>query len=167
MKFGSVPGKLWNLPNTLLGIGYGAGGHLLGLAAHALRWRATRPVVRIGDNAIQFLHNPMGGLGALTLGNAMIINGDPYDPQDPFWYPSRRYPAGVDPTTFENGHSIGDHERQHTLQGELLGPAYLPSNLIGGLVAVLSGQGWHGERNWNERGPQMNPPRPWTARRRS
>lgn len=121
------------------------------------------PGVRWRDNAIQFTHNPLGGLGALTLGNTTTYRGDPYDPSDPFWYPRRIYPRGVDPRTFENGHSIGEHEAQHTYQGQMLGLAYLPSNLIGGLNALLRGQSWHGPHNWNERGPQGNPPRPWAA----
>jgi hypothetical protein len=161
---GSLAGKLWNLPNTVLGLIYGSVGHLIGLVAFHAGWRRSRPVMRLRDNALQFLHNPFGGVGALTLGNTTTYNGDPYDPRDPLWYPPRLYPNGADPRTVENGHSIAEHELQHTLQGEHLGLAYLPSNLLGGALAVLAGQGWHGDLNWNERGPRLNPPRPWARR---
>lgn len=149
--------KAWNLPNTAAGLAYGGVGVILGFVAVVWR-RQPKPSVRLRDNAVQFTHNPMGGVGAITLGNALICRGDPYDPADRFWYPN-----GEDPATYENGHSIAEHELQHTYQGELLGPLYLPSNIAGGLNALLRGQGWHGPHNWNERGPQANPPRPWLS----
>jgi hypothetical protein len=164
-RWRDVVGKAWNAPNTAIGIVYGGLGLAVGRLARALRG-GPAPGVRWRDNAIQFTHNPLGGAGAITIGNTMTCRGDPDDPDCPFWYPKRAYPDGVDPRTFENGHSIGEHEAQHTYQGEMLGPAYLPSNLLGGLNALLHGESWHGPHNWNERGPQGDPPRPWAPRAR-
>ena len=56
---------------------------------------------------------------------------------------------------------IGDHERQHTYQGELLGPLYLPSNILGLSAGQLLNGSTHGPANWNERGPTSVQPRPW------
>ena len=123
------------------------------------------PGVRWRNNAVQFTNNPFGGVSAITIGNTTTYQGDPDDPNDPFWY---RY--GGDPRTFENGHSISQHEKQHTIQGQQLGPAYLPSNLLGGAMGLLLDRdedglpNWHGPHNWNERGPQANPPRPWATK---
>src|SRR4051794_34325498 len=107
---------MWNLPNTVLGVIYGIAGHGVGLMACGTGLQRSTPSLRWRDNALQFIHNPFGGVGAVTIGNATIYNGDPYDPADAFWYPPHRFPDGVDPETFENGHSIGKHEEQHTLQ---------------------------------------------------
>lgn len=155
-RLGDVAGKVWNGPNTLLGLTYGALGAGVGGLAYLTGLQKVPPGVRWRDNAVQFTQNPAGGVGAITLGNATVYRGDPYDPKDQFWYEE-----GGNPKTIENGHSIGDHERQHTYQGEQLGPLYLPSNLFGGLNALLHGQDWHGNANWNERGPKLNPPQPW------
>jgi hypothetical protein len=131
--------KVWNLPNSLVGLLVGGAGWLLGLAM------GQRQRVRVGNNAIEFLDNPTMPLGAITLGNVIIYgkvasHPDLYD----------RFAA---------------HERQHTYQGELLGPFYLPSNLLGGGLALLRQGSWHGSLNWNETGPRRRPPVPWPRRR--
>lgn len=131
-------GKLWNLPNTMLGLGYGALGYGVGLLL------GRRPKISLGHNAVQFTNNPLGGVGAITLGNTSIYNMDP---------------NAIHP----NGASTADHEEQHTYQGEQLGPLYLPSNIASGLWALLRNRDWHGPANWNETGPQQSPPRPWPA----
>ncbi|MBX3484905.1 hypothetical protein [Phenylobacterium sp.] len=99
-------------------------------------------------------------MGAITLGNTITYAGDPYDPNDAGWARYR--------TLY--GHPVQEHEEQHTYQGEALGPLYLPSNIAGLLSSILrrekdeDGQiTGHGPSNWNERGPQLNPPRPWAA----
>jgi len=153
-------GKVWNGSNTAIGAIHGGLGMGAGEIAHVFGG-AAEPGVRWRDNAIQFTNNPMGGAGAITIGNSTTYQGDPYKPNDPFWYPKKLYPDGVDPRTIENGHSIGEHEGQHTYQGQQLGPLYLPSNLAGGVNAILHGEPWHGLHNWNERGPPQNPPGPW------
>ncbi len=144
-------GKLWNAPNTLLGLLLGGLGH--GCAAIGRPGRRGPPRIQLGHNAVEFLNNPAAPLGGLTLGNVTIYGDDPYDPASGWLAYELRY-----------GHPVQAHEEQHTYQGQLLGPFYLPSNLVGGLLAVLRDGHWHGSTNWNERGPQMNPPRPWAPR---
>jgi hypothetical protein len=164
-RLAAIAGKAWNAPNTLLGLAYGAIGMLAGGLAHRLGRQAGAPRLFWRGNAFQFTRNPLGGLGAITLGNAVIWIGDPYDPADAVWRGPDGRPA------LENGHSYPEHERQHTIQGEQLGPLYLPSNLAGGMLGLLLDRDargrptWHGPHNWNERGPQADPPRPWAARK--
>lgn len=97
-------GKLWNLPNTVLGMLVGGAGWLFG---GTVGW---------GHNAIEFRDSPlMNGFdrgGALTLGNVIV-------------YGSRAY-------------GCADHEHIHTLQGQWLGPAYLPLNLLGMGLSLLA-----------------------------
>jgi hypothetical protein len=148
-------GKTWNAPNTLVGLAYGGAGHVAGLAL------GTEPYVTAGANAIQFRNNPLGGVGAITLGNTTTYSGDPSDPRSEWGPYNAKYAA-----------PIWEHERQHTIQGEQLGPLYLPSNLAGGMLALIRDRNeegepdWHGPSNWNERGPQETSPRPWPRRRR-
>ena len=133
----NIVGKIWNAPNTALGLAYGGLGYLAG------KGMGTDPHISVGGNAIQFTNNPFGGVGAITLGNTTT------------------YSKKLPPDHVQDGATIEEHERQHTLQGELLGPLYLPSNILGGLVGLATERDWHGRRNWNEVGPSMNPPRPW------
>lgn len=147
----SILGKVWNAPNTAIGLGYGLLGYGVG------KVMGKNPHIGLGQNAVQFTNNPFGGVSAITLGNATVWNGDPYDPKDARWHENGQ-PA------LENGHSIPDHEEQHTRQGERLGPLYLPSNLFGGAYSLLRDHEWRGDSNWNERGPEANPPRPWARR---
>jgi hypothetical protein len=128
----------------------GVVGHLLGLQHKA-------PKAFWNGNAVQFTNNPFGGFGALTLGNTTTWIGDPYDPTDPIWHDD-----GV--PKLENGHTYPEHETPHTYQGQQLGPLYLPSNILGGLTALLHDEDWHGDHNWNERGPKSNPPSLWVPR---
>lgn len=137
-----IAGKIWNLPNTVAGLAYGGVGYLAGQVNHALGGQKGMPSVQIGNNAVQFTNNPLAGLGAITIGNAEVFGGSPAD-------------TGAD------GNPMGVHEEQHTYQGQQLGPLYLPSNLLGGLAAEVVGRDWHGPQNWNETGPQQNPPVPW------
>ena len=153
----SIPGKIWNGSNTMAGLGLGAVGYVAGAMT------GRRPGMRFANNALQFTNNPVGGVSALTIGNTTIWNGDPYDASKSTgrtWF----YPNGA--PKLENGHSYPQHEEQHTRQGELLGPLYLPSNLAGGLYALSRGKTWHDKENWNEVGPQANPVRPWAGRSR-
>ena len=98
--------------------------------------------VSVGNNAVQFENHPFT-FGAVTLGNTIS------------------YSKRLGPTVTKDGVSIGDHERQHTYQGELLGPFYLVSQLAGGMLALVIDRRWHGPANWNERGPLSKPPAPW------
>jgi hypothetical protein len=137
-----VLAKLWSAPNTAIGVVYGLAGHLAALA----NARGPRPRICVGHNALEFLNNPGGGVGAITLGNVIVYCDDPYA---------------------RGAEAYMRHEEAHTRQSELLGPLYLPSNLLGGLTAMVRDGHWHGPANWNETGPQMTPPRPWPPRRRA
>lgn len=150
-----IAGKAWSAPNTLVGLLYGGAGHVAGLATGA----HPRPYVALGANAVQFRNNPLGGAGAITLGNTTTYDGDPADLKGGWaWY----HATHAEP--------VWEHERQHTIQAQQLGPLYLPSNLLGGGLALLRDRDlkgerdWHGPTNWNERGPQQTPPRPWPGR---
>lgn len=106
----SVMGKIWTLPNTLIGT-------LIGLAGVPFGAQ-----IEFGNNAIQFLNFPIGD-GALTLGNAVIYS----KPSTPLSTTSR-YDGGPGDVP------MGAHEMAHTHQAELLGPFYLPFYfLMGGI----------------------------------
>lgn len=130
-------GKVWNLPNTVIGVTVGLVGFSVG------RIMGTDPEISIGNNGIQFTNNPLAFAGAITLGNAIVYG--------PGFGPDFQLPNGT----------VGDHERQHTYQGQILGPLYLPSNILGISAGLLFNGDAHGPANWNEVGPQANPPRPW------
>jgi len=155
---GDVLGKVWNAPNTAIGLGYGLAGYAAG-QLNRLRPgdQPNDPRIRVGNNAVEFVNNPFGGGSAITLGNTVTYSEDPYDPNNKRWKQYRE----------DFGQDVRDHERQHTYQGQQLGPLYLPSNLIGGLSGLLldrdefGQRDWHGAHNWNERGPQNATPRPW------
>jgi hypothetical protein len=148
-------GKAWTLPNTALGLVLGGAGYAAGYASQLLPGDHHAPRVRIGHNAVEFINNPVAPLGAVTLGNSTIYGEDPYDSRDPYWAKYRT----------KRGHSFQEHERAHTVQAQQLGPFYIPSNLAGGLLAVVKDGDWHGPSNWNERGPGMRTPRPWPQTR--
>ena len=141
---GDVVGKVWNSPNTALGVLAGGVGYGLAQANRLRPGPQPVPGVAFGHNAVEFTNNPLGGVSAVTLGNAILYSDDKY--------------------ASEAGRA---HEQAHTYQGQQLGPAYLPSNLLGGLWAMAKDGRWHGDHNWNERGPQLTPPRPWTPVPRS
>jgi len=155
-----IAGKMWNAPNTAIGAAYGALGMVVSEVAHTLKPSLPRPKVFWRDNAVQFTNNLFGGPSAITLGNTTTWRDDPYGPPNPRWFESDGSPR------LENGHTIPQHETQHTYQGEQLGPFYLPSNLLGGLNALVHGEDWHGDHNWNERGPQSPELAPWLRRSR-
>jgi hypothetical protein len=60
------------------------------------------------------------------------------------------------------GLPVGTEEFKHTLQGQVLGPLYLPSHIIGGIVSIFSNpraglEGvdiWH-RNNFMETGPMQ------------
>lgn len=124
----SIIGKLWALPTTILGLIYALIGSCFGIGK-----------VRIcfAHNAICFYNHPFikGRQIALTLGNVIMFqhNDD--------------YFAGL---------NIAEHEKQHTIQAEVLGILYLPLHAICFII-------YHKNvfRNPLERGPYSNPPRPW------
>lgn len=156
-----IVGQLFNAPNTSIGLAYGSVGQAVGQTARAFNPGMPEPrIVKRGGRTI-FLNNPLASAGAITIGETTVYGDDPYSPKGrETWRPTEE----------REGHPVWEHERQHVLQGRQLGPAYLPSNLAGGLTALVHYRNrpddhWHGPRNWNERGPSMNPPRPWTKAR--
>ena len=108
-----VVGKIWNLPNTIIGVTVGLIGHAIGEVGYLLGLTTNNPSIGFGHNAIEFKNNPlMPSNGAITIGNAIIYGSGAY---------------GAAP-----------HEMIHTYQGEVLGPLYLPANIIGMTVSVMS-----------------------------
>ena len=58
--------------------------------------------------------------------------------------------------------TIGDHEQQHTYQGELLGPLYLPAYIGGMIGAGIQGKNPFGPGHFMEAGPYTRPtPQIW------
>lgn len=145
-------GAAWNAPNEVIGKAYGYLGVGVGRVLHAWTPDRREPEIRRGPGQTEFIHNPFAAAGAITIGSNIVYGDDPYSPEG-----RRTWKAVED----REGHPVWEHERQHIVQARQLGPLYLPSNLLGGLNARLHGEDWHGPHNWNERGPQGNPPRPW------
>lgn len=145
-----ILGKLWALPNTILGLGLGIIGMPIGALFRIIGLQDGWPWFSLGENTIQFTNNPMAWLSAWTFGNIAIF-GPNVQPDDP---------------RAEGPGTVGDHEDQHSYQAEQLGPFYLISNILGGLWALMNDPGWdwHGPSNWNERGPQSHIPVPWRDR---
>lgn len=122
----NIIGKLWALPTTVLGLAYALSGYCSGKVR-----------IRIAHNAICFYNHPFmrGRATALTLGNVILFQQD------------NDYFMGI---------NIAEHEKQHTLQAEVLGIFYIPLHIICIVIYrknVL--------QNPLERGPYSNPPRPW------
>lgn len=111
-------------------------------------WRyVARP---LGFRSKEFGNNPLVFAGTgITFGNVESFASDP---------------LGGDPTTQSvyPGVPASEHEDQHTIQGQVLGPLYVPSYIVGGIASLMSGRGDpFGPGNWMEMGPYMNPPQPW------
>ena len=106
----SLLGKLWTLPNTLVGLS-------LGLPALAFGARIVR-----GHNALQFFDMPLGH-GAIALGNVILYAR--CAPEDcGCWYGyARPLPLGL-------------HEEAHTHQYEVLGPLFIPVYLLCGGISA-------------------------------
>ncbi len=112
-------GKAWNLPNTIVGLIYGALGDVAGWIGYAFGWQPDAPSFQLGNNAIQFTNNPFVlPETALTLGNVEIYGRD----DDP-----KKYGAYGDPDV-----NIGLHEQAHTLQGQVLGIFFGPAYVLAG-----------------------------------
>ncbi len=124
---GSFFGKVWNLPNTAIGLAWG----LIGTAFGA--------EISLGNNSIQFENHPfMKKERAVTIGNVITYG------------------------TLTSPELVGDHERQHTYQGQVMGPLYLIGHLFEGFQALIKDGNWHGESNNLEKGPMnMQNPKPW------
>ncbi|MCA9472539.1 MAG: hypothetical protein MRJ96_16955 [Nitrospirales bacterium] len=100
-------GKVWNLPNTAVGLVWGGIGVLGGAG------------VSIGNNAIQFTNHPLG-VNAVTLGNTISYTQGSGPGDYDFLYDSKVRL------------NIGLHEQAHTYQSQVYGPLFLPLWLLGG-----------------------------------
>ena len=110
--------RVWNLPNTTLGLAWGG----LGYVAGALPG-VQMPKASFGHNAVQFEGHPlMPDNTGITLGNAISYAGNAGD-----WVPTYDGASRV---------QIGYHEEWHTYQSQMLGPFFLPTYfLLGGISA--------------------------------
>jgi hypothetical protein len=107
-------GKVWALPNTVVGLA-------VGLAS--LPFGST---LTFGDNAIVFNNFPIGPGGAITIGN-VILNTEPtLDVSVPTY---AAMAAGPPYSDFVN---LGSHESAHTYQYQVLGPLFFPVYLLAG-----------------------------------
>lgn len=102
-------GKIWTLPNTLLGLALGLPGLLFGAR------------IRFGDNAILFYNLPLLSHlppMAVTFGNVVLYRKDAWPERE-----VRRYDG-------RGRQQIRHHERAHTVQYEIWGPLFLPVYLL-------------------------------------
>lgn len=143
---GDMLGKVWNIPNTILGLTFGGVGHVAGLMM------GTNPSITFGNNAIQFHNNPFMPT-AITLGN-VIVYGPRTSPSD----------HNVHFQNTPSGHTVGQEEYRHTIQGQILGPLYLPAHIIGGVSSMFRSpnagllhpvDSWH-SNNFMETGPMQD-----------
>ena len=123
---GDVIGKIWALPNTIIGAVYGGVGHIVGEIGYALGFYDVSPSISFGNNAIQFLDNPFTIRNtAITLGNTIS------------------YGRGVSPSQYgsygDSSVQIGRHEAAHTYQYQTLGPLFLPAYFISGGISGPAG----------------------------
>lgn len=115
---GDLVGKVWALPNTIVGLVYGGAGYLVGKAGYLLGLTAN-PTISFRNNAIQFHNNPFTRGGeAITVGNT-ISYGSGVNPKNNYAY--------GDPSV-----NIGLHEKAHTYQQQVLGPLFLLEYLRSG-----------------------------------
>ena len=115
----------------------------------------TDPGIGFSYGQIHFTNNPFTST-AITFGDVGIYGtGSAYQPT-----------AFVPGTAFQNQFV----EYQHTLQGRVLGPLYLPAHLISGGIGTAYGcatgatdfvGAWHNAANLLEVGPHSTDPRPW------
>jgi hypothetical protein len=137
---GQVAGYVWNLPNTVVGAAYG----IIGIPTQGIGFE---------NGQFQFKGNLLqrgvswiltgGETGAITLGDAGV------------------YPPGFGPERpmdIVSGQTLGLEESFHSIQGRILGPLYLPANILGGAAGIIGSGSWHGSGNFMERGPHRIPP---------
>jgi RHS repeat-associated protein len=140
-----VAGKIWGAPNTAIGLIAGS----LGYAAQWTMYEAgitdLAPEVHVRNNAVEFVHNPVGGWSAITFGNVEMF-GD------------------SNPGSPDNGnqvHSTEAHEQQHTFQNQVVGPLYFPLAGLSLLMGAVLDNNSHGPSSFMECGPQKDIPTMW------
>ncbi len=142
-----VAGKIWGAPNTAVGLLVGSVGYIVGWAMYENQLQDSAPEIHVRNNAIEFVHNPGGGVSAITFGNAELFG--------------RSLPSDPDYGNPSLAHSTEDHEMQHTYQSQLLGPLYLPLAGLSLLMGSVFNGFSHGPAAFMERGPQRDVPTPW------
>jgi hypothetical protein len=143
---GDVLGKVWGLPNTVLGLAYGGVGHVIGEVGQAFGIFSAEPNISFGNNAIQFENNPLM-LSAMTFGNAVVYGTHP-----------ARHPNSP---RYGGAHTLGFEEMQHTYQSQVLGPLYFPAHIVSGVTGLIRNGSWHGSSAFLEHGPHLRSPTPW------
>ena len=139
-----VIGKVWALPNTLVGMVYGGVGHAIGEVGYALGVYDVSPSVSFRNNAIQFENNPLMA-SAMTFGNVIVYGrGSDFQPGSP-----------------RGQYTLGYEEMQHTYQAQKLGPLYFPAHIVSGTTGMLMNGSWHGSSAFLEAGPHSRNPTPW------
>lgn len=78
---------------------------------------SKEPSIGLRNNALEFTGNPFAGGGAITLGNTIT-----WTTERNSWY----------------YRSFSSHERFHTMQGQFLGPFYIPANITGMGASLLT-----------------------------
>lgn len=120
-----LAGKVWALPNTVIGLAIGGVSYGAGWAGYGLGLVDVAPSISIGNNAIQFENIPFGN-GALTVGNTIIYGGGTAPSQMGNLYGDRRYL------------NVGLHEMGHTYQYQAYGPFFLPAYFLRGGISATN-----------------------------
>jgi hypothetical protein len=136
MYEGSIIGKIWNSPNTALtGLPFAGAGYVTSYTRYIVGWQKNAPRMSFGHNALQLENNYLNFGGAITLGNVISYGNGANDP-------------------YGDNHQVGwKHEIQHTYQGEILGPLYLPAAGISLSLGELLDGDAHGPHSFMETGP--------------
>jgi RHS repeat-associated protein len=120
-----LAGKVWALPNTVVGLAVGGVSYGAGLGGYGLGLLDVAPSISIGNNAIQF-ENILFGNGALTLGNTITYGGGTAPSQMGNLYGDPRYL------------NVGRHEMGHTYQYQAYGPFFLPAYFLSGGISATN-----------------------------
>jgi hypothetical protein len=137
---GRAIGSLWTVGNTIMGVLYG----VIGIPTQGIGFQHDQ--LQFKGNLLQGLLSRIttGGNGAIVLGEVGI------------------YSPGFGPETITDcasAQTLGLEESYHSRQARILGPFYLPANILGGALGLLLDGSWHGHANFMERGPHHKPPR--------
>ncbi len=136
----NVIGKVWALPNTLVGLAYGGVGMLFG----------ATPVWDSLAGILRFTNMPEWMMpSAMSFGHVQVFGPGSYKNPDGSFALNR---FGVPFVT---------EETLHTRQAEILGPFYLPLHAVGMSSSILTGGGTR-NNNLLEQGPECGVgPWPW------
>ncbi len=137
---GATLGRLWALPNTIIGLAYGGVGMMFG----------AEPIWDAQSGILHFINMPPWMMqSAMSLGHVHVYNSDSY-----------KNVSGT-PIKNRNGVPVILEETLHTRQAEILGPFYLPLHTISMGSSLILGGGTH-DYNLLEMGPEMGQsPWPW------